>query len=357
MNAAVSAPVRPPVAGSAPVAVPGPALTAKDFSSDQEIRWCPGCGDYAILKTIQQLMPELGVPRERVAFISGIGCAARFPYYMDTYGMHTIHGRAPAFATGVKLANPELDVWLVTGDGDGLSIGGNHLLHLLRRNVDVKVLLFNNEAYGLTKGQYSPTSREGTRTPSTPEGSVDHPVSPLAFALGAGARFIGRGIDTVRPRLADVVRRAHGHRGASFIEIFQNCPVYNDGAFAEFTARDRAPVAQIEVRDGEPLRFGRSGEMGLKLDPRTLRLEVVEPGRDGVTDEDVRIHDETNRVLAQLLVAMEPPDYPVATGVIHCAPAPEYVEAVSAQREWVRGERGGAGDLDALLRSGHTWRV
>ncbi len=350
-------PAGSPSAGAGSVSVPVPAPTAKDFASDQEVRWCPGCGDYAILKTIQQLMPELGVPRERVVFISGIGCAARFPYYMDTYGMHTIHGRAPAFATGVKLANPELDVWLVTGDGDGLSIGGNHLLHLLRRNVDVKVLLFNNEAYGLTKGQYSPTSREGARTPSTPEGSVDHPVSPLAFALGAGARFLGRGIDTVRPRLADVVRRAHAHRGASFIEIFQNCPVYNDGAFAGFTARDRAPAAQIEVRNGEPLRFGRNGELGLRLDPRRLRLEVVEPGRDGVTDEDVWVHDETNRALAQLLIAMEPPDLPVATGVVLCDPAPEYVDAVAAQRERVRAERGGAGDLDALLRRGHTWRV
>ena len=361
MNAAVSASVRTPApesgSGTGAGGAAGAALTAKDFASDQEVRWCPGCGDYAILKTIQQVMPELGVPRERIAFISGIGCAARFPYYMDTYGMHTIHGRAPAFATGVKLANPELDVWLVTGDGDGLSIGGNHLLHLLRRNVDVKVLLFNNEAYGLTKGQYSPTSREGTRTPSTPEGSVDHPVSPLAFALGAGARFIGRGIDTVRPRLANVIRRAHAHRGASFIEIYQNCPVYNDGVFASFTARDRAPVAQIEVRHGEPLRFGRNAEWGLRIDPRTLRLEVVEPGRDGVTDEDVCIHDETNRVLAQLLIAMEPPDFPVAIGVLHCAPGPEFVEAVTAQRERVRKERGGSADLDALLRSGHTWRV
>ena len=361
MNAAVSAPARPADRASRPAAAPAsaavPVPTAKDFASDQEVRWCPGCGDYAILKTIQQVMPELGVPRERIVFISGIGCASRFPYYMDTYGMHTIHGRAPAFATGVKLANPELDVWLVTGDGDGLSIGGNHLLHLLRRNVDVKVLLFNNEAYGLTKGQYSPTSREGTRTPSTPEGSVDHPVSPLAFALGAGARFLGRGIDTVRPRLADVVRRAHGHRGASFIEIFQNCPVYNDGVFAGFTARDRAAAAQIEVRHGEPLRFGRNGELGLRLDPRALRLEVVEPGRDGVTDEEVCVHDETNRVLAQLLVAMEPPDYPVATGVIHCDPAPEYVASVAAQRERVRRERGAGADLDALLREGHTWRV
>ena len=358
MSAEVSARARPPAPSAPPdAAPPAVALTAKDFASDQEVRWCPGCGDYAILKTIQQLMPEFGIPRERIVFVSGIGCAARFPYYMDTYGMHTIHGRAPAFATGVKLANPELDVWLVTGDGDGLSIGGNHLLHLLRRNVDIQVLLFNNEAYGLTKGQYSPTSREGTRTPSTPEGSVDHPVSPLAFALGAGARFIGRGIDTVRPRLAEVVRRAHGHRGASFIEIYQNCPVYNDGAFAAFTARDRAPVAQIEVRHGEPLRFGRSGEMGLRFDPRHLRLEVVEPGRDGVTDEDICVHDETNRVVAQLLIAMESPDFPVATGVIHCDPAPEFVDAVVAQREGVRAARGGAADLGALLRSGHTWRV
>ena len=334
----------------------GRSPSAKDFASDQEVRWCPGCGDYAILKTIQQLMPELGVPRERTVFISGIGCAARFPYYMDTYGMHTIHGRAPAFATGVKLANPELEVWLVTGDGDGLSIGGNHLLHLLRRNVDIKVLLFNNEAYGLTKGQYSPTSRQGTRTPSTPDGSVDHPVSPLAFALGAGARFVGRGVDIVRPRLAEVVRRAHRHRGASFIEIFQNCPVYNDGVFAAFTARDMAPVAQIDVRHGEPLRFGREGELGLRFNPLSMRLEVVEPGRDGVADENIAVHDETNRMLAQLLIAMEPPDFPMATGVIYCDPAPEFVSGVREQRANVRDARPPA-DLDALLRRGHTWRV
>lgn len=332
------------------------ALTAKDFATDQEVRWCPGCGDYAILKTVQQLMPELGVPRERTVFVSGIGCAARFPYYMETYGMHTIHGRAPAVATGVKLANPELDVWLVTGDGDGLSIGGNHLLHLLRRNVDVQVLLFNNEAYGLTKGQYSPTSREGTRTPSTPEGSVDHPVSPLAFALGAGARFLGRGIDTVRGSLAEVVRRAHEHRGASFVEIYQNCPVYNDGAFAAFTARENAEDARIEVRHGEPLRFGRDGERALRLAPGRLALEVMEPGRDGATDEDALVHDETSRPLAGLLAAMQPPDFPVATGVVYCDPAPEYVAAVAAQRGRVRGERGAA-DLNALLRRGHTWRV
>src|SRR5688500_2715364 len=219
-------------------------LTAKDFATDQEVRWCPGCGDYAVLKAVQRTMPELGVRPENVVFVSGIGCSSRFPYYMETYGFHTIHGRAPTFATGIKLANPELDVWIITGDGDALSIGGNHTMHVLRRNLDCQILLFNNEIYGLTKGQYSPTSRVGTRSPSTPFGSVDRPVNPCAFALGSAGRFVARGID-VHKNLPDVLKAAKAHRGAAFIEIFQNCIVYNDDVFGSFTARDAAAEKQL----------------------------------------------------------------------------------------------------------------
>ena len=228
---------------------PIPATTAKDWASDQEVRWCPGCGDYAVLKAVQRTMPDLGVAREKTVFISGIGCSSRFPYYMASYGFHTIHGRAPAFATGVKLANPELDVWIITGDGDALSIGGNHTMHVLRRNLDCQILLFNNEIYGLTKGQYSPTSRVGTRSPSTPFGSVDRPVTPCMFALGSGARFIARGIG-VHKSLPDVLKAAHAHRGASFVEIYQNCVVYNDDVFASFTSREIAADKQLWLQPG-----------------------------------------------------------------------------------------------------------
>ncbi|HYN40123.1 MAG TPA: 2-oxoacid:ferredoxin oxidoreductase subunit beta, partial [Rhodospirillales bacterium] len=242
-------------------------LTAKDYASDQEVRWCPGCGDYAILKAVQKTLADLAADPAETVFVSGIGCSSRFPYYMATYGFHTIHGRAPAVATGVKLANPDLDVWIVTGDGDALSIGGNHLLHVLRRNVDLQILLFNNEIYGLTKGQYSPTSRSGTRSPSSPAGSVERPVSPTAFALGAGARFVARSIDTAMKHLVDVLKRAHAHRGASFVEIFQNCLVYNDEVFAGFTDRSVAQEAQIHVEHGKPLLFGPKNSRGLRLIP------------------------------------------------------------------------------------------
>ena len=248
--------------------------TAKDWASDQEVRWCPGCGDYAVLKAVQRTMPDLGVAREKTVFISGIGCSSRFPYYMATYGFHTIHGRAPAIATGVKLANPELDVWIITGDGDALSIGGNHTMHVLRRNLDCQILLFNNEIYGLTKGQYSPTSRVGTRSPSTPFGSVDRPVTPCAFALGSGARFIARGID-VHKNLPEVLKAAHAHRGASFVEIYQNCVVYNDDVFAGFTERDVAAEKQLWLKPGEKMLFA-DGTKGLALDVERLCLKVVD---------------------------------------------------------------------------------
>ena len=328
-------------------------LVAKDFATDQEVRWCPGCGDYAILKVMQRTLAEIGAVRENTVFVSGIGCASRFPYYMATYGFHTIHGRAPAVATGIKLARPELDVWVVTGDGDGLSIGGNHLLHVLRRNVDLQVLLFNNEIYGLTKGQYSPTSRVGTRSPSTPTGSVEHPVSAAAFALGAGAHFVARSVDTLQKHLAEVLKRAHAHRGASFVEIFQNCIVYNDGVFSDFTEKDVADDAQIHVEHGRPLVFGEGKTRGLRLDPAKLILETVTIGADGVSEADVVVHDETNRTLATMLVALE---MPVALGVLYCAPAPSYETSIRERIDEAKANHPGD-DLNGLLRRGHTWTV
>lgn len=335
---------------------PAQKLTLKDFASDQEVRWCPGCGDYAILKTIQKLMPELNVPRENLVFISGIGCSSRFPYYMNTYGFHTIHGRAPAVASGVKLANPELDVWVITGDGDGLSIGGNHLVHALRRNVNLQLLLFNNEIYGLTKGQYSPTSQVGTKSPSTPDGSVDLPLRPCTFAIGAGARFVARSIDTENKHLTPVLQRAHDHQGASFVEIYQNCPVYNDGIFDYIKDKKNAAESRLMLEHGQPLRFGADGEKGIRLNSKTLELEVVVVGEDGVTEDDILIHDETNKVLALMLAELKTPDFPEPIGVLYCNPADAYEVSVYDQRIQVR-EKAGEPDLNALLRTGHTWTV
>ena len=331
-------------------------LTIKDFETDQEVRWCPGCGDYAILKCVQKLMPELGVPKENIVFISGIGCSSRFPYYMDTYGFHTIHGRAPSIATGTKLANPELDVWVITGDGDGLSIGGNHMMHVLRRNVDLQILLFNNEIYGLTKGQYSPTSEVGTRSPSTPDGSVDAPLAPCSFALGSGARFIARSIDTEMKHLTEVLTRAHDHKGASFVEILQNCPVYNDGIFEAVKDKKQAPETRLVLEHGKPMTFGRENEKGIRLDPKTLKLSVVTIGEDGVTEDDILVHDETNKVLAQMLAELSLPEFPVPVGVLYNNPATAYTDDVYELQLVVR-EKKGEPDLNALLRSGQTWTV
>lgn len=336
----------------------GVALKPKDFASDQEVRWCPGCGDYAILKGIQKTLAEMEVQREKTVFVSGIGCAARFPYYMSTYGFHTIHGRAPAFATGIKLANPELDVWIISGDGDALSIGGNHLIHLLRRNVDVQLVLFNNEIYGLTKGQYSPTSRQGTRSPSTPQGSVEAPVSACQLALGAGARFVARSIDTSQKHMPGVLKRAHAHQGASFIEVFQNCVVFNDGAFDEFTERSVASDQQIAVEHGKPLLFGKEQDKGIRMKTDALELEVVTLGENGVTADDILVHDETNRMLATMLVGMEPPSFPVAIGVIYCSPAPTYGGQLQQQMADAAAQASAdAHDINALLRQGRTWTV
>ncbi|MEP7129733.1 MAG: 2-oxoacid:ferredoxin oxidoreductase subunit beta [Sphingomicrobium sp.] len=322
--------------------------TAKDWASDQEVRWCPGCGDYAVLKAVQRTMPDLGVAREKTVFISGIGCSSRFPYYMATYGFHTIHGRAPAFATGVKLANPELDVWIITGDGDALSIGGNHTMHVLRRNLDCQILLFNNEIYGLTKGQYSPTSRIGTRSPSTPFGSVDRPVNPCAFALGANARFVARGID-VHKNLPEVLKAAHAHRGASFVEIYQNCVVYNDDVFASFTERNVAAEKQLWLKAGEKMLFAGGGK-GIALDTERLCLKVV----DG-DDPSVLIHDPKNRSIAHMLVELPNEGFPMALGVIYEDPRPTFESAVIEQNRAVA--KGKTPDLQALVSKGQTWMV
>lgn len=331
-------------------------LTAKDFATDQEVRWCPGCGDYAILKAVQKTLAELEAQPEKTVFVSGIGCSSRFPYYMATYGFHTIHGRAPAFATGIKLTNPELDVWLVTGDGDGLSIGGNHLLHVLRRNVDMQILLFNNEIYGLTKGQYSPTSHVGTRSPSTPYGSLDAPLLPCAFALGAGARFIARGIDTAQKYLPGILTRAHAHKGASFVEIFQNCIVYNDDVFADFTDKSVAADMQLHLEHGKPMIFGKEANKGLRIRDNLFEIEVVTIGENGVTEGDILVHDETNAALAHLLISLPQPAFPMVLGVIYCDPAPTFETAVHAQMDAVKAERK-TPDLKAVLQQGRTWEV
>ena len=323
----------------------------KDWETDQEVRWCPGCGDYAVLKAVQRTMPELGVRPENTVFVSGIGCSSRFPYYMETYGFHTIHGRAPAVATGVKLANPELDVWIITGDGDALSIGGNHTMHLLRRNLDCQVLLFNNEIYVLTKGQYSPTSRIGTRSPSTPFGSIDRPASPCAFALGSGGRFIARAID-VHKALPSVLKAAHAHKGTGFVEIFQNCIVYNDEVFEPFTAKPNAAAGQLWLEHGKPMVFA-GGTKGLALDRERLALKVVELV-DGDTSE-LLIHDSKNRMLAHLLVEMPFGQFPMALGVIYDDPAPTFEAAVIAQN--AAAAEGKVADLQKLVSKGQTWMV
>jgi 2-oxoglutarate ferredoxin oxidoreductase subunit beta len=326
-------------------------LQAKDFASSQEVRWCPGCGDYAILKSVTRALADVGADPKNTVFVSGIGCASRFPYYIESYGFHTIHGRAPAVATGLKLANPALDVWVVTGDGDGLSIGGNHLMHALRRNVGFKILLFNNEVYGLTKGQYSPTSRIGTVTPSTPTGSIDPPLSAGAFALGAGAKFIARAIDVDKNGLGAVLEAAHGYDGASFVEIYQNCIVYNDGVYNAFAARDKAADTQIHVEHGKPLVFGQDGTRGLAFNSKTLTLEVVDAQARA---NDVLVHDETNRTLAQLLLQMAAPSFPVALGVVLRQPGESFEKAYYAHQP-TRLER--TGRVADVLRQTSTWRV
>ncbi len=325
----------------------------KDWETDQEVRWCPGCGDYAILKAVQRTLPEIGADPAKTVFVSGIGCSSRFPYYVESYGFHTIHGRAPAFATGLKLANPELDIWLVTGDGDGMSIGGNHTMHVLRRNLNTQILLFNNEIYGLTKGQYSPTSRLGTVSPTTPLGSVDRPASPCAFALGAGGRFIARAYDVAK-ELPSVLKAAHAHQGAAFVEIFQNCIVYNKDVFADFTEKAGAATGQLWLKHDEPMLFNK-GSQGIALDTETLILKVVDVVDGDWQGAGVRVHDEKNRAMAHLLVEMPFGPFPMALGVIYDDPRPTFEAAVIEERG--RAAAGKTANLAALLSKGQTWTV
>ena len=332
-----------------------PKYTKKDFESDQDVRWCPGCGDYAILSAVQKMMPDLGIPREDIVFISGIGCSSRFPYYMNTYGFHTIHGRAPAIATGLKLARPELKVFVVTGDGDGLSIGGNHLLHVLRRNVDVTILLFNNRIYGLTKGQYSPTSEQGKVTKSTPMGSPDRPVSPCAFALGAGATFVARTLDRNIAHMEEVLRRASNHKGAAFVEILQNCNVYNDLAWNALYDRESKILYELRLEHGKPLIFGKDRDKGIRLSGTVP--EVVQLG-NGVTEAELLVHDEKrpDPAVAHILARMEYPEFPVPLGVLRAVERPTYDDLMREQIEQAIAQQG-EGDLAALLAEGDTWTV
>ena len=331
-------------------------LTKKDFSTDQEVRWCPGCGDYSILAAMQNVLPELGIAREKFVFVSGIGCSSRFPYYMNTFGFHTIHGRAPAIATGLKLAAPELTVWVVTGDGDGLSIGGNHLIHLLRRNVGVKVLLFNNRIYGLTKGQASPTSEFGKKTKSTPYGTVERPFIPLSVALGSDATFVARTVDVYPKHLKETLMRAAAHQGTAFVEIYQNCNIFNDGAFDSMTAKEVRNDAQVELVHGSPMIFGKDRDRGLRFQGEGL--EVVRLGENGVGVDDLLVHDETRQRPSRAfwLSRMESPEFPVAIGVFRAVERPTYEDAAHAQLDRAR-EVEGPGDLGALLEEGDTWEV
>jgi 2-oxoglutarate ferredoxin oxidoreductase subunit beta len=329
-------------------------LTRKDFTSDQDVRWCPGCGDYSILAQVQKIFPELGVAKEDVVFISGIGCSSRFPYYMNTYGFHTIHGRAPAIATGLKVSRPDLMVWVVTGDGDGLSIGGNHLMHALRRNVDLKILLFNNRIYGLTKGQYSPTSELGKVTKSTPMGSTDHPLNPLMLALGVDATFIARTIDVEVKHQQDLLKRAAAHKGAAFVEILQNCNVFNDGAFSALTDRETKADTQLLLEHGKPMIFGKNKDRGIRL--KGLSPEVVTIGTDGVSVNDLLVHDENDPVLAFLLSRMAPPAFPTPIGVLRVIQKTTFDAMMNSQIQ-DSVTKSGDGDIDELLHRGDVWTV
>lgn len=330
-------------------------LTRKDFESDQEVRWCPGCGDYSILAQTQKVLPDLGVPREKFVMVSGIGCSSRFPYYVNSYGLHSIHGRAPAIASGVKLSNPDLFVWVITGDGDGLSIGGNHLIHSMRRNIDLKIVLFNNKIYGLTKGQYSPTSEFGKKTKSTPMGSIDYPINPIHLALAAEATFVARSLDVDTKHLVDTLQRVARHKGAAFVEVFQNCNIFNDGAFRSFTDREVRDDRMIAIQHGKPLIFGKDHDKGLRL--KGTKLEVVKLG-NGITESDLLVYDELDPdpTLAYLLSGMSYPDYPVPIGVFRNIRKPTYDEMM-AQQSKRSVELFGKGDLEKLFNAGDTWVV
>ena len=331
-------------------------LTRKDFQTDQEVRWCPGCGDYAILAAVQSVFPELGIPREKFAVVSGIGCSSRFPYYMNTFGFHTIHGRAPAVATGLKLARPDLEVWVATGDGDSLSIGGNHTIHMLRRNVGLKVLLFNNRIYGLTKGQYSPTSEVGKKAKSTPFGSIDRPFAPLALALGAGATFVARGVDVFQPHLKTTLKRVASHKGTAFTEVLQNCNIFNDGAWEAITEKEVRDDSILFLEHGKPLMFGKGKEKGIRQSG--FDIEVVTLG-NGVTEADLLVHNEQHPspAYAYMLASMDGrPGFPTPVGVLRAVDAPAYEEQVNAQVQSIVAAKG-KGDLGKLLRGPETWEI
>ena len=335
-------------------ATPVTPLQRKDFESDQQIRWCPGCGDYAILKAVQTVFPTLGIPKEKFVIVSGIGCSSRFPYYMNTYGFHTIHGRAPAVATGLKLARPDLEVWVVTGDGDALSIGGNHFIHTLRRNVGLKVLLFNNRIYGLTKGQYSPTSEVGKKTSSSPYGSLDAPFNPLALALGAGASFVARSVDIFQQHLAETLTRAAQHKGTAFVEIYQNCNIFNDGAFSYMTEKGSRESQVIYLENGKPLLFGpQNARRGVVLDG--MRPKVVEIGETARV-EDCIVWDESNPMLSAILAQLTPPAFPTPIGVFRSDSRTVFEQAV-AQQIQQEIDKKGSGSLEKLLYSGDIWTV
>ena len=329
----------------------GVTLKPKDYASTQEVRWCPGCGNYSIIKAVQKALAEGGSDPENTVFVSGIGCSSRFPYYMETYGFHTIHGRAAAVATGVKIANPELDVWVVSGDGDSLAIGGNHLLHLLRRNVDVTYLLLNNEIYGLTKGQASPTSRQGTLSPTSPNGTLDQPVHPVGFAFGAGGHFIARAVDALQNLLSETIGRAHGFRGTSFVEVLQNCLVFNDGVFADVEDKKRISETLLWLKHGEPMLYGADNDKGIRYNPQTFALEAVTIGEDGVTEDDILVHDETNRGLAMMLSELQAP---LPVGVLYATPDQTFV----GRQKTPQGVMAKAASrLESAMNSGHTWQV
>jgi 2-oxoglutarate ferredoxin oxidoreductase subunit beta len=338
------------------VDIPLPVLKPADFASDQDVRWCPGCGDYSILAQMKKVMPTLGIPREKVVFISGIGCSSRFPYYMNTYGMHSIHGRAPAVATGLKAVRPDLQVWVITGDGDGLSIGGNHLMHAIRRNLDINIVLFNNRIYGLTKGQYSPTSPLGKKTKSTPMGAVDNPLHPLSVAIGCEATFVARSIDVNIKHLGEVLKRAAEHPGTSFVEVYQNCNIFNDGAWEYATDRNSKTDTTIELEHGKPLIFGKNRDKGIRLNG--MDPEVVELGK-GISEDDLLFHDEKapEPSLAYLLSRMRYEDgFPEPIGVFRSVDRPRYDVMVNEQISQAVTDRG-VGDLNKLFNSGDTWQV
>jgi 2-oxoglutarate ferredoxin oxidoreductase subunit beta len=329
--------------------------TAKDFQSDQDVRWCPGCGDYSILAQTERVMPDLGIPRHKMAFISGIGCSSRFPYYMNTYGFHGIHGRATAIASGLKMARPDLSVWVVTGDGDGMSIGGNHFIHLLRRNVDINVLLFNNQIYGLTKGQYSPTSEVGKITKSTPYGSIDYPFNPASLALGASATFVARTLDRDPKHMQSIIKRAAQHKGTSFIEIYQNCNVFNDGAFFRFTEKETKDQSVVFLEHGKPLVFGKEKDKGIRLNGFSPEVVSLKDGKFSVND--LLVHNEKDTTLSFILADMTyKPDLPRPVGIFLAVERPVYEEEMERQISFAKQKRG-EGDMVKLLNSGETWMV